>query len=81
VTSPATNIELPRTITQAFNKKPSDNHVTLVEQMDIIKAWWKLLQTKAQSVEPEENQHQNLMIIPFNLISDFLVKKRIAEDK
>jgi hypothetical protein len=49
--------------------------------MDIIKAWWKLLQTKAQSAEPEDNHQQVLMVIPFNLISDFLVKKRIAEDK
>jgi hypothetical protein len=48
--------------------------------MDIIKAWWKLLQTKAQSAETEENK-QNLMILPFSLISEFLVKKRIAEDK
>jgi hypothetical protein len=47
VTSPANNIEIPRTVTQAFNKKASESHVTLVEQMDIIKAWWKLLQTKA----------------------------------
>jgi hypothetical protein len=48
VTSLVNHTELPRTITQAFNKKAGDNHVTLVEQMDIIKAWWKLLQTKAQ---------------------------------
>jgi len=80
VTSPVNNTYFPRTITQAFNKKQSENHVTLVEQMDIIKAWWKLLQTKAQSAETEENK-QNLMILPFSLISDFLVKKRIAEDK
>ena len=80
MTSPVNNTDFPRTITQAFNKKQSENHVTLVEQMDIIKAWWKLLQTKAQSTETEENK-QNLMILPFSLISDFLVKKRIAEDK
>lgn len=81
MTSPANNIDIPRTMTLAFNKKPNENHVTLVEQMDIIKAWWKLLQTKAQSAEPEENHQQVLMVIPFNIISDFLVKKRIAEDK
>ncbi len=80
MTSPVNNTDFPRTITQAYNKKQSENHVTLVEQMDIIKAWWKLLQTKAQSTETEENK-QNLMILPFSLISEFLVKKRIAEDK
>ena len=73
-------MDVPRTITAAFNKKASDSHVTLVEQMDIIKAWWKLLQTKAQFAEPDDSK-QNLMILPFTLISDFLVKKRIAEDK
>ena len=48
--------------------------------MDIVKGWWKQLQQKAKAQDPTEDP-ANILNIPFPLVSDFMIKKRMAEDK
>lgn len=56
-----------------------ETQVSLVEQMDTIKGWWKQLQEKAKKTEsfglalPAE--------VSTFLVQGFMVKKRMAEDK